>query len=495
MSDTKKNNINLINYSHDREAHYKATANELFNLINNYTDQKQLLDIYRYFEKKYQIPASVVKQTIRQYIARSYILKSAKFNPKLRVKNIFGAIIKKYGALLYAFFFIKINQKVKKFELIIDYINTQTEMVRWEKLLNIFGRENVLCITRQLNLQKKFPKYYFYNKKILQGINLFDLIKTLVNELLFGFWITLRVSIKTKVNLFPVTFNILHDYLTFRSLFKANKAKYIIQEKHYATEPVKNYLFKKFGGVASTSIQKNIIANEPIFFYRELDILFSLGKDSFRAVYEYGGRIEKIYPIGSLFMERMWFDQKREIKQKFDLVILGINTSNAYQRLDSFNKFMDDHYSLYRWAAKFSIENPKYRIASIQHSSSGNDKIIEKILLESNVNILDKNINSYEIAFASNCAITYGSTMGYELNAHNKKTLFIDPGFRCMFLPEKGLEYIDNLRVDTYAKFNFMIKDIIENRKINNLFKDSYQNLCLESSNVSRSIYNILVKI
>jgi hypothetical protein len=87
-----------------------------------------------------------------------------------------------------------------------------------------------------------------------------------------------------------------------------------------------------------------------------------------------------------------------------------------------------------------------------------NPKIMEKILLESNVKILDKNINSYEIAFASNCAITYGSTMGYELNAHNKKTLFIDPGFRCIFLPEKGLEYIDNLRVDTYAKFNFMIK-------------------------------------
>jgi hypothetical protein len=202
MSDTIENNIDLINYSHDREAHYKATANELFNLINNYTDQKQLLDIYRYFEKKYQIPASVVKQTIRQHIARSYILKSAKFNPKLRVKNIFGSVIKKYGALLYAFFFIEIKRKVKKFELIIDYINSEEEMVRWEKLLNIFGRENVLCITRQLNLQKKFPKYYFYNKKNLQGINLFDLIKTLVNELLFGFWIILRVSIKTKVNLF-----------------------------------------------------------------------------------------------------------------------------------------------------------------------------------------------------------------------------------------------------------------------------------------------------
>ena len=102
MGDTKKNNIDLINYSHDREAHCKATANELFNLINNYTDQKHLLDIYRYFEKKYQIPASVVKQTIRQYIARSYILKSAKFDPKLRVKNMFGAIKEINPNIIYA---------------------------------------------------------------------------------------------------------------------------------------------------------------------------------------------------------------------------------------------------------------------------------------------------------------------------------------------------------------------------------------------------------
>ena len=74
----------------------------------------------------------------------------------------------------------------------------------------------------------------------------------------------------------------------------------------------------------------------------------------------------------------------------------------------------------------------------IHHSSAGDDKVEEDILSGSNVKVIDKNYNSYEIAFSSKLALTYGSTMGYELNSHNLPTYFIDPGNRCSFLPEKG---------------------------------------------------------
>ena len=36
---TEKKGVDLINYTHDRGAHYKVTADEIFNLINNYTDK------------------------------------------------------------------------------------------------------------------------------------------------------------------------------------------------------------------------------------------------------------------------------------------------------------------------------------------------------------------------------------------------------------------------------------------------------------------------
>ena len=80
--------IDLINYSHDRHNNYKITANEIFNLVNLYTNQKELNGLYKYFEEKYQLPENVVKQKIRQQISRSYLFKSGKFNSKLRLKSI-----------------------------------------------------------------------------------------------------------------------------------------------------------------------------------------------------------------------------------------------------------------------------------------------------------------------------------------------------------------------------------------------------------------------
>jgi hypothetical protein len=489
-----KQDVNLIDYVHNRKADYKTTVDELFILINDYTNQNELKGLYNYFEKTYDLPEIVVKQSIRQYIAKSYLFKSGKFNFKLTIKNIPKSIFN-YTALIYALFFVNFKTKVKDFKLIIDVVTSSGEMRRWEKLLNLFGADKVLCITRDINLKKKFSKYNFYNKKSFRGINILDLLKSIFNEFFFGIWVILRISLKTRVNLLPISIKIIHEYLIFKSLFKLNKSEYIIQEKHYGTEPIKNYLFKKLGGTASTSIQKNIIQLSPIFFYLDLDILFSLGEKGCSRLYEYGGRIDNIEPIGSLFMEHYWFDNQNECKKKFDIAILGINTSNAYERLDAYDKFMDDNYSLYQWVARLSTENPEYKIVLIHHASAGEDKIENDILSSSNVKILDKNHNSYEIAFSSKMAITYGSTMGYELNAHNLPTFFIDPGNRCSFLPEKGIGYIDSMRINSYESLSLIAKEIInKNKLLVNKEKNSLNNLCLDSSDVSYKIYRYLMK-
>ena len=77
------NTPDLINYTHNRKADCKSTADELFMIIDNFSDQKSLSYFYKYFEKKYQLPETVVKQTVKQYLARSYILKSGKFSYKI----------------------------------------------------------------------------------------------------------------------------------------------------------------------------------------------------------------------------------------------------------------------------------------------------------------------------------------------------------------------------------------------------------------------------
>ena len=210
-----------------------------------------------------------------------------------------------------------------------------------------------------------------------------------------GIWIVLKVSIKTRVNLFPIALQIIHSYLNFKSIFESNKAQYVIQERHYDTNAVKNYLFKKYGGIGAVTIQKNIFQNDPINWYMDIDILLSLGQTGYEDMLRYGGSARSVKPVGSMFMESVWFDKKISTEKKFDVAILGINTANEYGRLDSFNEFMSDYYSLAKWCAKLSIERPDFRIALIHHASLRNDLIEKDILKGSNVEVLNPNFNRY----------------------------------------------------------------------------------------------------
>ena len=488
----KKKNIGLINYAHNRGSHYKVTADEIFDLINNYSDLGDLSGLYDHFDSKYQLPERVVKQRIRQYIARSYLFKSGGFDSKLHIKNIPKSILR-YGALVYALFFAKRKRDVKSFKLIIDDLHAVHELNRFKKLLDLVGSENILCVARDVDISQEFSELHTYNKKKLHDLRLSDLLHSIVSECFSGIWIVLKASIKTKVNLFPVAINIIYSYLSFKSLFMSHRANFLIQERHYDTDPVKNYLFKQFGGVASTSIQKNIFQFDPIFFYTDIDVLFSLGTSGYEDFARYGGRIGEVSPVGSMFMEHYWFGNRHNVKKKYDIAVLGINTSNAYERLDSYDQFMDDYYSLYRWMSKFSIDNPEYSIVLKHHMSAGKDDIEDSILLNSNVKVIDKNSNSYEAAFSSKIAVTYGSTMGYELNAHGLPAFFIDPGGRCSFLPVKGCNYIDKMRVESYDSFCSLMDEILSKDNIVSTTQEVSDMWCLKSSEVSNRIYNYFI--
>ena len=83
----------------------------------------------------------------------------------------------------------------------------------------------------------------------------------------------------------------------------------MIQERHYDTNAVKNYLFKKYGGIGAVTIQKNIFQNDPINWYMDIDILLSLGQSGYEDMLRYGGSARSIKPVGSMFMESIWFDK------------------------------------------------------------------------------------------------------------------------------------------------------------------------------------------
>ena len=100
----------------------------------------------------------------------------------------------------------------------------------------------------------------------------------------------------------------------------------MIEEKFYATSELKNFLFKSLGGKKCACIQKNILEHSISSFIRS-DIFFSLATNTAKIIKVLGGYVEKIYPVGSLFMESAWFKQKKDLESipDIDILIIGIN--------------------------------------------------------------------------------------------------------------------------------------------------------------------------
>jgi hypothetical protein len=107
--------LNLFDYSHDRKNSCKVTADELYFLINDFADRKELKNFYKYFENTYNLPEKIIKQSIKQRIAKAYLLKSQKFDPSLKssFQNILKSIFN-YSILFYAIFFANFTKKKKQ---------------------------------------------------------------------------------------------------------------------------------------------------------------------------------------------------------------------------------------------------------------------------------------------------------------------------------------------------------------------------------------------
>jgi hypothetical protein len=403
--------VDLTKYSHNRDADFKKSSHDLLDVIDKFADQDQLSDLYDHFERKYSLPKSVIKQKLKRHIAALYIYKKASFRKELSLRWVPLSIVKHFGLLFYTLIHSRRCANIGTYKLMVDGIASNIELHRFKKLIDLFGKKEVLIITTSKGVEAEFPDYnitFFPNYK---HYDITEVLRSIRHELLSGIWLYASVSIRLRVNLFFIATLLVKDYLHYLTLFKTNRSDYIIQERHYGTSSVKNYLFKKFGGRISTSLQKDILQMDTLNYYCDIDCLFSLGNRTAERVFEYGGRIGQVVSVGSLFMEYYWFNDPVDVDKKFDVVMLGINTMNAYERMDSYSKFMDDYYDSIRWLVRFKNEHPFYRIAIKHHSSAGEDKIENEMISGSGVEMLAKTGNSYKIAFSSRCAVTYGSTM------------------------------------------------------------------------------------
>ena len=452
----------------------------------NKSIKKMLSDINDF----YKIPNKILDQKTYQIIFSDFNFKKNKFE---RYENFYLIIdILKYYliVLINIFFHKKKIGKQKNYNLICDNVFDQNDVDRYSNLIKIF--KNVCLLGSFIN-KKKIKSEEYFRYKILNIGNSDLSLKKKFFFFKLGFKI-LIFSIADRTNYFRIFSLLVYDILRSNHIFSNIKAKFFFTNKFYGTSPIFNFYFKKSGGLKSSCFQKNILAYSLSCFVYS-DILFTLGKGQGRICHKLGGKIKKIIPVGSLYMENAWFNKKKDLKNvpNSNILILGINTLKNTRHYVN-NIYENSYYNLFLdWINQLALDFPNLKIVYKHHNDYLEDPKERKKLSNSKVEILIKNksINSsYAYAYKSELTISFASTMILEILGHGKKAFFIDPNL-------KGSQWFDDIKnIKEYRIGSYeLLKKIVKNRtklsKVSRNHKDFY---CLESDDTSKKIANYLMQ-
>ena len=236
--------------------------------------------------------------------------------------------------------------------------------------------------------------------------------------------------------------------------------------------------------------------------YCNSDYFFTLGNFTHKMYLKCEGKFEKIFPVGSFYMNSVLLKEGGANVPAFDLLHIASNM-NFFQ--NTHNSFMNDWFEQFNWLVKFAkkFRNIKVGIKGREGEGLSENKRFMDTIHNSPIKFIDSfkdtnernfkgnSLHSYEFAFKAKINCTWQSTMGFELIGHGKPCLFLDPGGRNIgFLPND--EFHNNLRVSTYDDFEKEYFLALENKsKVSNLNKDDY---CLNSNLTHKRIIDILSK-
>jgi hypothetical protein len=462
---------------------------ELKQYIESFYSNKNTSKLLHFYKNKYNVPIDITDLYLKQRTSRSFIMRSKKFDFKLSNLYIFISIIKYFIFLVYTLLLSKKKKSsdTRKFELLIDLIANDSEIERWLLLEREFTFEQTRFIASCEISNDLKSKHNISIRKPMQGYDRQLLLRLLFRSFMTDIFFLVKNSFNTGLNLVHINNLFVNDYLYYSNLFNEFKAKFMIQDRNLGmTNALKNFLFKKSGGILSACTQKNIVQHNANSLFFDSDILFSLGENTAEDLFDFGARIDHVVPVGSLSMESMYSQKKFSYEplnnnKKINILYIGINAVNQI------NEDVEGYYESLRWLTKISNAHPELGIYIKHHPSWRSDPREANIINESSISYLDKFLDSYQLAFESNLIVTYGSTMGYELIGCGHKVLFLDPHNMNPFL-------IDSLNKNQYVikDYNYLENIITNIDKIVG-FSDK-EKYCLLNITVSQTIYNFFQK-
>ena len=442
------------------------------------------------FSKIFEIPKYTLENKYKKLLYNQFNYNLSKFNQTLHFKNIFNELLKSFY-LFILIFFSKKNRKILNFDFIIHGIDDQRSFNRYEKLINKFNKSLVMS---NVVLKKKSNITIFNNSKF-QRISSNSTKKKRIKIFKLFFEILFR-SFYNRFNYIFFFNRILYSILNNYTLFEKFRGKYFMEDRFYNTCSIRNYFFKKFGGKATSTPQKNIVET-CISFFIDTDIFFSLGNEkySLKRLKLFGGRVKKSLPVGSFFLEHDWFRKKKDLKlvPKNDILIMGLNP-NTWLEINNTNK-KNYEFTIRNWIKKIGILYPNLKIMIKHHGNLKNNEY-EKKFFKKNKNITSAIANftkngSYGFIKKGKIIFSFGSTTTLEAISMQKQSFFLDPKLESKNFFD-GLTNLNKITIRSFASFKRLLDKVLFLKEYTQFNKDIY---CLKSDSVSSRVYNFYKQI
>lgn len=474
--------LSIKNFRLNRKKNILELNEDLKAYINAFVTNEN----YALFIEKSAKFLDLQKKTIfnesKVFIFRNFINRHGKFNEKLS-KGYFKYFLINLIFIICIFVSKKKKPNIKKkYDLVVDL----TENTQYYYFNKIAQKIKTVFI-----LEKKDQRFnYFIFNKFFK----YTLSEKAKSFFSFQFFILkwFYISHKEKINFNYILFHFFKLYFRNHSIFLNIEAKFLIQERYNFTSPIKNEIFREYGGILSTVIQRNIFQRNGPGMYIYSDVIFSLGKETCKILEDLGGEVRETYPVGSFFMEKNFFDRPQStinnnLIEKFDLLIIA--APHIWDFISGYDSYYDDYYLHFEWIKKFAIENPNLTIGIKHKDKLENLKEIEIFKNIRNVkHVIDKTKwkDTYLYGKLAKSVCTWSSTLGHELLSIKKECYYIDPNYKNQsFIPDYN--FYKPLRLNTYKKFERTVKDHISGKKNISILNNS-DKFCMNSENVSLKI-------
>ncbi len=476
----------------NRDNNINLSKNQLIKFIVGFSNQNEYLNFLKFFSDIFEIPVISLKNQTKIILFRNFQNRYGKFNNSFKLVKIFYNFFK----LILIFIYLKLNInknyfKKKKYFLIVDDVDKTTNINKFKSISKKF---TTAFITNYNLYNKNSYNLNRYRNLILKKKEKINLSLIIFLKLLI---LTTFYSIKLRTNIFPFMEEFYKCYFKYSSMFNQIEANFLLQDRHFNTNEIKNFLFKKKGGKFTAVTQRNILQLNGIGMFIYCDILFSLGKKSADNLKSLGGNVRYIKPVGSLAMEYNLYKKKQtnanKIK-KYDLIVFCSDHLSDFH--SGYNSYYKDYYEHYSWIARLAQKYPRIQIGLKMKRYTKDKKVIKIFENLSNVTFLYfKDIsfsNSYIYAHKSKSLCTWSSTLAYEFFGEKRESFFLDPGYRNLgFLPNK--KFIMKYKLKNYKIFEKTILQKINSKK-RTIVKNS-DFFCLNSKKTSLRISKEFIKL